>query len=1848
MGSQHSKPSSSRHSIRSTSTAGSRSSGRTLKRLSRHFNTLGYHYHNHHNSHPNVNNNINNSSGRLVAEDYISTSNINNSDNSNSNSNSNNSDNSNSNSNSNSNNGNTTITTPPSLLSPPSQQEQQDLVQEKQEQPASLGQHLYPKRRSNEYHRGNSAMLNRRSTSPWSKQRSKRPISLASSSDDSVSVCLSSGVFSQIDHPATCSTITTATDFSSASRQSLFHQDKTITLIPPLQLHPKRQPIQQAALKTQEILDRLSEHQNQASVVLNEAAAATRTPDDRCEFYKATQTWSQQTQDPAAMVWVARCLLDGWGIPSNRSLGLDQLKRLAEMGCWEAYYPLADYYREEIKTSRRLEKDALRWYKAAAELNMPNEPIIGFAQYRLGEMCAQGQGVMENHPEALSWFEKSANNGNKYGQYISGVYYEKGIGVDKNIEKAKEYFLSSAKQDFADAQSALGILLIDQQQLYEQGKEWLDRSAQMDNARGLLKLGIMYENGQGVPCNPEQAMSYYKTAAITADDPKAQYLVGLNYRLGAMGLPKDVKEAGRYLARSARGGFAPAQRIIGLMLAQGLMGRKDEKSAFHWFQAAANQGDAHALCLLGSCYETGTAVQMNYAKAMSYYQKAVRSPSPFQSAAQLVLAQLLIKMGRLRDAYEWFVRAASHTTNDLVGDTAAAVAGRKAMLMVARYHLHGWEGVTKDPATAFNMLKTLIDQAPNEPGPLYWLAACYEEGIPDVCPPNPVQAFDYYMRAAETNDTDAQFQVAFMLSNGQGIERDRPAAFKWYKKAAQKGHTVACHSLGLYYAKGAGGVRINYRLAEIYFETAAKKGFVPAMASLATLYRMMTSSAPQEQPSSSSSENNQNAVRVFCQQMEAQQRKREMMIHWYRKAATKGDAGAQRELGMLYDSGLGVAQNYEQAFILFERAAAQKDPRATLMLGSYYQNGLGGVEPKAQRALELYQQAVQLGASTAYYAAARVYQYQGQYEEAFMQYKLAAQDNGLAEMSAGKYSKLMVARYTLGYYYDPSSNSPVVIQQLDGITKEMAFQSLHLLATHDEFPPCYYWLANCYYQGNGTDINMEKALEYYLEAANKTDNVDAMVRVAQMFEQGQGMEEPNPIEAFKYYKSSAEEQHPEGEYNMGMAYWRGLYAMPINLGEAVVWFTRSATKHPASSWALGQMALENGDQDVAIAWWQKSIRQGHVPSMRSLAKLLLRTSESEEDSPITQQENAAAAALSGQQVVLSNEAGEPHTSVDQAISLLEEAVRSGDPESLVMLGKIHQKNATLQDQQPQQQQTQNYGDDTVDAMIIEEDAEILFQKRQAQQDLAIRCFEQAADMGHVEAMFLAAQSWHSQQQFAAALGLYERAAQHNHDLSRVMRARYKIAGLGGIEANPKAGYQELLACAQNDNCVDAYNSLGQCHELGLGTEQDDRCALEWYLRSAEKTQDAEAMFRIGQMHAQGRVPSQQQHHHQQNDDDTTMEEQNKDMEALQWYRFACDSRNHPRAHYYIGLYHVHGIRSEHDNTTFLLQPDIPTAIEHFRKAAEQDDRDAMVQVAQLLLFTITTPPAGADESYYSNNNNDNNKNNDQLTISNHIITTTTILEGLEWLERAAQLGSAEAQCELGKLYHTGKPGVLDQDFERAYDYFCRAASQKDKTATLFIGTYHEHGIHVPPNLDLACEWYQLAVDTHPGWWLAELALARLLHSSKGACPEAYQLFKSAHQHALHHYQETSATMMCALYELYGWANIPARPAEAASTLLHLAERPHYDDPKTFLHVAHCYAQGLGLNRDAIKAFEWYGRVVSLYDQDEDTVEEDTETYVGEALYRLAEFYQHGWDNVVPVDQAKAEDLFNLAAQHGFS
>ena len=84
----------------------------------------------------------------------------------------------------------------------------------------------------------------------------------------------------------------------------------------------------------------------------------------------------------------------------------------------------------------------------------------------------------------------------------------------------------------------------------------------------------------------------------------------------------------------------------------------------------------------------------------------------------------------------------------------------------------------------------------------------------------------------------------------------------------------------------------------------------------------------------------------------------------YKVGAEGGHAGCQHQVGIMHRYGEGVAVDYQQARLWFEKAAAQGHPEAVGELGTMYADGKG-VTPSWRRARELYKRAIELGHSKA-------------------------------------------------------------------------------------------------------------------------------------------------------------------------------------------------------------------------------------------------------------------------------------------------------------------------------------------------------------------------------------------------------------------------------------------------------------------------------------------------------------------------------------------------------------------------------------------------------------------------------------------------------------------------------------------------------------------------------------------------------------------------------------------------------------------------------------------------------------------------------------------------------------------
>ena len=93
----------------------------------------------------------------------------------------------------------------------------------------------------------------------------------------------------------------------------------------------------------------------------------------------------------------------------------------------------------------------------------------------------------------------------------------------------------------------------------------------------------------------------------------------------------------------------------------------------------------------------------------------------------------------------------------------------------------------------------------------------------------------YYLKAAEFDETEAQFNLGYALYNGEGIKQDYPSAVMWFKRAASKQYPKAEYNLAFCYMYGK-GVPCDYEKAQQLLIASANHGFADAQITLSECY----------------------------------------------------------------------------------------------------------------------------------------------------------------------------------------------------------------------------------------------------------------------------------------------------------------------------------------------------------------------------------------------------------------------------------------------------------------------------------------------------------------------------------------------------------------------------------------------------------------------------------------------------------------------------------------------------------------------------------------------------------------------------------------------------------------------------------------------------------------------------------------------------------------------------------------------------------------------------------------------------------------------------------------------------
>jgi len=205
-------------------------------------------------------------------------------------------------------------------------------------------------------------------------------------------------------------------------------------------------------------------------------------------------------------------------------------------------------------------------------------------------------------------------------------------------------------------------------------------------------------------------------------------------------------------------------------------------------------------------------------------------------------------------------------------------------------------------------------------------------------PVDPTESLRWFKEAGDGGQSQAMVQVGLMLSNGKGVETPSlPEAFQWFTKAANSNDPDGITALAECYLRGHGVDRDPKRAVELLTTAAYTLNNARAMNMLGGLNRKGLDDIVKP-----------NAAEAFS---------------LYSRASDMGYLDAQGNLGVLYVQGEGVPKDEKKAVELFKDGADKKNAVCQFFYAMCLEGGVG--VPKDVEAAKKYYVLAALGGNPA-------------------------------------------------------------------------------------------------------------------------------------------------------------------------------------------------------------------------------------------------------------------------------------------------------------------------------------------------------------------------------------------------------------------------------------------------------------------------------------------------------------------------------------------------------------------------------------------------------------------------------------------------------------------------------------------------------------------------------------------------------------------------------------------------------------------------------------------------------------------------------------------------------------------
>ncbi|MCF2856144.1 sel1 repeat family protein [Pseudoalteromonas sp. SMS1] len=405
-------------------------------------------------------------------------------------------------------------------------------------------------------------------------------------------------------------------------------------------------------------------------------------------------------------------------------------------------------------------------------------------------------------------------------------------------------------------------------------------------------------------------------------------------------------------------------------------------------------------------------------------------------------------------------------------------------------------------------------------------------------------------------------------------------AHRWYRKAALAGSAEAVNNRGKMFEQGQ-GVDPDFVVAKSYFEQAAELGNPSSFGNLGRLYEL-----------------GKGVAQNF-----------EQAIGHYQVGVLRKDAQSMHHLGGLYQTGQGVKQNKEKAMSLFKEAAALGNAFSAFHLGNALKQG-EGTEQDTQLALEYYIKSAKLGYAKAYcYAAdividqdwrqAKSYYFEGAKQgqgvcaEKLTHYMRVRQEQDLPIITlliSLAHRGVALAHRELGAIYQDGDFG----EQID---LEKA-QTYYLQAAQQEDDIALNKLGIIYRDGLKVAVDNERALNYFKRSAelglpDAMHNLGALNLALNQYSKG-----------LVWLLRAAKQNHSESYILLG-EYYASQNADGAAQQEAFKWLQRAADDQlPEGMYQLAMLLKKQNSNQLtpeATKWLKAAASSGHIKARSELS-----------------------------------------------------------------------------------------------------------------------------------------------------------------------------------------------------------------------------------------------------------------------------------------------------------------------------------------------------------------------------------------------------------------------------------------------------------------------------------------------------------------------------------------------------------------------------------------------------------------------------------------------------------------------